>query len=52
MKRLVIGIDAVAVMTLSLAACSGMAITASGGKPTVTLWVDTPACPTQRWTKK
>ena len=45
MKRLVIGIVAVAAMTLSLAACSGTTNTASGGKPTVTLWVDTPRVP-------
>jgi ABC-type glycerol-3-phosphate transport system substrate-binding protein len=45
MKRLVIGIAAIAAMTLSLAACSGTTNTASGGKPTVTLWVDTPRVP-------
>ena len=49
MKRLVIGIGigivAVAAMTLSLAACSGTTVTASGGKPKVTVWVDTPRVP-------
>jgi ABC-type glycerol-3-phosphate transport system substrate-binding protein len=45
MKRLVIGIVAVAAMTLSLAACSTSANNSSGGKPTVTLWVDTPRVP-------
>ena len=45
MKRLVIGIVAVAAMSLSLAAYSGTTNTASGGKPTVTLWADTPRVP-------
>jgi multiple sugar transport system substrate-binding protein len=52
MKRLVIGIVAVAAMTLSLAACSGTANTASGGKPTVTLWVDTPRVPQAKMYQK
>jgi multiple sugar transport system substrate-binding protein len=45
MKRLVIGIVAVAAMTLSLAACSSATNSSSGGKPTLLLWVDTPRVP-------
>ncbi len=45
MKRLAIGIVAVAAMTLSLAACSSTANNSSAGKPTLLLWVDTPRVP-------
>ena len=45
MKRLVIGIVAVAAMTLSLAACSSTTNNSSAGKPTLLLWVDTPRVP-------
>ncbi len=46
MKRPVIGIAAVAAMTLILAACSGTTTTgAAGGKPSLLLWVDTPRVP-------
>jgi len=45
MNRIAIGIVAVAAMTLSLAACSSTAGTASGGKPSLLIWVDTPRVP-------
>ena len=45
MKRIALAIVAVAAVTLSLAACSSTGSPAAGGKPTVTLWVDTPRVP-------
>ena len=45
MKRLALGIVAVAAMTLSLTACSQAASPGPGEKPSLMLWVDTPRVP-------
>lgn len=52
MKRLVVGIVAVAAMTLSLAACTSSTSGGSGEKPSLLLWVDTPRVPQAEEYKK
>lgn len=45
MKRLGVGIAAVAVMALTLTACSNSSTPAAGEKPSLLIWVDTPRVP-------